>query len=125
MSGRRPNQGFIETSVAFLTVLGTIVVFLGALTVVVTEIPMVLIEKYWRQRFICSPSSAGGGAGYDKGFEASERQWEAWNERRRAAETKGEPFPEPRPSSQANGDRLASIQRPPSEQQGSPHYEAA
>ena len=43
--------------------------------------------------------------GYKQGSAEANARWEAWNERRLAAEAKGEPFDEPTPATLRNRDR--------------------
>ena len=48
---------------------------------------------------------AGHKAGHKAGSTVTNARWEAWNERRLAAEAKGEPFDEPTPATLRNRDR--------------------
>ena len=52
---------------------------------------------------------AGHKAGHKAGSTVTNARWEAWNERRLAAEAKGEPFDEPTPATLRNRDRWQAV----------------
>ena len=72
------------------------VVVIAGQTVILVEALFMLSERYLQRRY-----RLGKAEGLSEGY----KQWEAWNNRRMAAEAEGRPFDEPPPSppAQENG----------------------
>jgi hypothetical protein len=72
------------------------VVVIAGQTVILVEALFMLSERYLQRRY-----RQGKAEGLSEGY----KQWEAWNNRRMAAEAEGRPFDEPPPSppAQENG----------------------
>ena len=61
------------------------VVLIAAETIILVEVLFMLSERYLRKRYM-------------QGQADNQKEWEAWNNRRMAAEAEGRPFDEPPPS---------------------------
>ena len=74
-----------ETFAATGRVAAPFVVLIAAETIILVEVLFMISERYLRKRYM-------------QGQTDTHKQWEAWNNRRLAAEAEGRPFDEPPPS---------------------------
>ena len=80
----KEGQGPLATAIAVGRTMGALAVFMAAITVILVEGIMVVIEGYLKRR-------------YEQGREEERRAWREWDLRRREAALRGEDFNEPTP----------------------------
>ena len=92
------DYGGMDTFFAIGQGTGWFILPITAITFVLTELGFMFSEEFLRKRF-----QRGRAEGLDEGRTEAWKQWNAWNERRMAAESAGERFDEPPPSMPSNG----------------------
>ena len=78
-----------DTAIAIGMGMSYCVVISTALAYVIVEGAAMLAEQFTKKRY---------DKGKAEGLEEKQKEWEAWNERRQEAETRGEAFDEPPPT---------------------------
>ena len=115
---QRTEDSAAETVLAVISGMAEVGVAAAVVTVVATEViqNVMVTGEYLRQKLVEplkeKQRAEGRAEGLEQGLEQGRTQeraaWEAWNRRRMAAESEGEPFDEPPPSlgqNSSNGTR--------------------
>ena len=88
-----------EVIIAIGQGIGPWILIIAAESIITAESYMWVSERYKQRRYL-----QGHEEGREEGRAEAYEEWEAWNRRREAAQTAGEPFNEPPPSLKRNGD---------------------
>ncbi len=89
------NKGFYATFLAIVRNAGASIIFSAGFAVITVEVLGMIGDTFIRRRYL----RQGRHQGREEGREDERRAWQAWNNRRKGAEARGEDFNEPPPGS--------------------------